>query len=279
MVNETNETSAQSSDRSFYLIILALIVGMGFYISYDMDQRYGSTAGTAAGTEGSQPVEAAETATPVIVGIEKVETVIIKPVAEIPATETTPEAVVVKKIVQETTVTTLVIPVAEEKAAPETAQLPVAVETEAEVKPAPEVAPALDAEPAPAPVVTAPPAPQKVMENMADKMDNTMLQATDSIANVMAAPVTNPADAAEIVAESVPDAAQPIQAFNPYDRPYQDNYYAPQRPYGSSYKNRNRSRSSPYRYNPYRNNPFRNSPYRNRYDYNPYPQPAAPAAE
>ncbi|MCK5647546.1 MAG: hypothetical protein KAI22_01590, partial [Gammaproteobacteria bacterium] len=51
MDKETNNSasdSAQSSDMSFYVIMLALIVCMGFYISYDMEQRYASDSSTSA---------------------------------------------------------------------------------------------------------------------------------------------------------------------------------------------------------------------------------------
>jgi len=44
-VDNVNANSAsQSSDMSFYVFMLAIIVGMAFYISYDMEQRYGTSA-------------------------------------------------------------------------------------------------------------------------------------------------------------------------------------------------------------------------------------------
>ncbi len=42
MLNQTNNNSTQSSDMSFYVIILAMIVAMAFYISSDIKQRYES---------------------------------------------------------------------------------------------------------------------------------------------------------------------------------------------------------------------------------------------
>ena len=166
MDNEASNTPAEVSDKSFYLIMLAMIVGMGLYISYDMDRRYGSDndvagskvttdssdssaegseitaegsgfaegsgsadgSGSAAGgseytakdsgsADGStaivenKPTQASELLAPVIVNIEKVKSVEVKPVAEIPATETNSEAIAVEKTVQETSVTTAVVAV------------------------------------------------------------------------------------------------------------------------------------------------------------------------
>ena len=96
--SNTESKTGQSSDKSFYVIMLALIVGMGFYINYDMEQRYGSTSSSAAAPMvGSEPAQE-QISTPVFVDIEKVKTVEVKPVAVIPAT--TPEAVVIEQIEQ-----------------------------------------------------------------------------------------------------------------------------------------------------------------------------------
>ena len=216
----------QSSDKSFYLIMIAMVVGMGFYISYDMDQRYGASSGsTPANNEVSEPQAKAAPATPVVVGIEKAKSVEIKPVAEVPATETTPEAVVVKKVEQDTTVTTAVVPVA----APEAQKVAVpapAAESQA-VMAAPEVvspaAPAVEPQPGTASEVVAAPVVEET-------------------------PVSTETAA---VAEAQTPAAEQAQDYNPYGYPYgyqyQRNYYQ-QQPYRNPYYYQNRN---PYGYNPY----------------------------
>jgi len=67
MVNQTNNAthSAQSSDMSFYIIILAMIVAMAFYISSDIKQRYGSPVESS--------VQQIETSKSVVVSVEKIE--------------------------------------------------------------------------------------------------------------------------------------------------------------------------------------------------------------
>ncbi len=80
-----SDTNKQSSDANFYLVMLAIIIVMVFYISYDMDNRYDSA---------NVIIEAQTEAAPVIVEVE------VAPVVEVaPAPEPTPvvEAIVIKK--------------------------------------------------------------------------------------------------------------------------------------------------------------------------------------
>ncbi len=222
----TSSEAAQSSDMSFYVIMLALIVGMGFYISYDSEQRYGETNSIAATQDDSAQDAALQ---PVIVSIEKVKTVDIKPVAVIPATETASGAVIVEKVEQKTIITKAVIEVEEAAATEEVAAKAVPVE----IKP-----------------VAAAPAPMPSVLPMVESMMQT--------ADVVAAPVVK---AAEEVTETVTQAAveaapapiaQPAQVYNPYGYQYgqpQNNYYQPQPQYGNPYGN---PYNNPYGYgNPY----------------------------
>ena len=101
-----NSSGSASSDMSFYVIMLGIIVGMAFYISSDIEKRYGSA-------ETAQTVVDA----PVVISVAETDSVMIKPIADIPATDTTPEAVIVKKIEQKTIVTTALVPVKEAAAA------------------------------------------------------------------------------------------------------------------------------------------------------------------
>ncbi|NOQ79231.1 MAG: hypothetical protein GQ546_07500, partial [Gammaproteobacteria bacterium] len=215
-------SASQSSDMSFYVIMLAIIVGMAFYISYDMEQRYG----TSADNSSSIAVE------PVVVSVKKVVTVEVKPVAEIPATETTPDAVVVEKTEKKTVVTTVVVPFdsgvivipAAEKAKVEEAKADVTKIEEVKVQ-------AAKVEAA-APIVS-----DKVAEKTAPgvlPIVDTMMQTVE----IMTEPAVEAAQAAADVVQSAPAQAAP--AYNPYDyqygRPYQG-YQQPQQPqqYGNPY--------------------------------------------
>ncbi len=101
-----------SSDSGFYMVLLALVVGMGFYISYDINQRYGDESLVYGNADSGAAVDIkALPNAPVIVNIEKIKTVEVVPVATVPATEDTPEAVVVEKVIRKTTVTTAIVPV------------------------------------------------------------------------------------------------------------------------------------------------------------------------
>lgn len=260
MDKETNNSasdSAQSSDMSFYVIMLALIVCMGFYISYDMEQRYGADISTTADSTDSTVAQDAQepVSQPVVVGVEKLSTVEVKPVAAVPATETTPQAIVVEKVEQETVVTTAVVPVEAAVVKNESETAPEVVEKKAvadkPVQPSSLMMPIIESAKQAVEVVTAP-----------------VVQAAETVAETTEA-------ATEIITEPAP-VVQPVQAYNPYDNQYgqpQNNYYQqPQygNPYGNQYGN-------PYgnQYNNQYGNPYGNQ-YNNPYGYgnNPYQQPA-----
>ena len=223
----TESKTGQSSDMSFYVIMLALIVGMGFYISYDMEQRYGSTSSSAAAPMDSEPAQEGIQA-PVVVNIEKVKTVEVKPLAVIPATETTPEAVVVEKIVP--------------------------VEEKSEVV----IAPVVQKVAAPLSPPAASPSPSSLMMPV---MESAM-QAAD----VVAAPVVEAVT--DVVAEPVAEPAQAYNPYGyQYGQP-QNNYYQPQygNPYGNPYSNQYGNPYGNQYGNPYSNqygNPYGygNNPY------------------
>ena len=246
--------SAQSSDMSFYVIMLALIVAMGFYISYDSSQRYGT--GTSSSADSSLTGSAQELAIePVIISIEKVKTVEIIPVAVIEATESTPEAVIVEKVEQKTVVTTAVIPVED---IVKTEAAPVVENVES--------VPVIVAEPK-APAVTAPAATQSmipamdIMMQAAKDAATPVIEAVEKVAEKTEAAVTE--TVAEPVMPVMPTpvvqvpAPQPEQAYNPYGYQYgqpQNNYYQQQPQYGNPYGNPYGNQyGNPYGYG---NNPY-----------------------
>ena len=115
-------TTPPASDSRFYMVMLALIIAMGFYISYDINQRYGDEPLLNSNTNNGGASDVAPKL-PVVVNIEKIKTVEVVPLATIPATDNSPEAVLVEKKVKNTTVSTALIPVnkaAEEAAAAQT---------------------------------------------------------------------------------------------------------------------------------------------------------------
>ena len=252
----SGDNAPQSSDMSFYVFMLAIIVAMAFYISYDMEQRYGSGA-AVSGTTAAEAISE-----PIVISVEQVNSVEIKPVAEIPATETTPEVIVVEKTEQKTTVTTAAIPV-QEAAAP--------VETE---KAAPEVTdPAADTIPMfDSMIQTIEKITTPVIEKAEEVVNDIIQPAPPAPATVVKAPeAVQPASIP--AAQPLPEATPAAPDYNPYAdqygrRPYQD-YQQPQQygnPYGNPY-------NSPYNNNPY-NNQY-NNPYANPYGYgNPYQQPS-----
>lgn len=234
----SNTTKGNSSDSTFYLVMLAAIVAMGFYISDDMGKRYGSKEGAADGNITNEQIH---TAQPVIVNIEKVISVEVKPVAEIPAGETTPEAVVVEKTVQETTTTTAIVPVADVKV-PQAASKPISTVE-----------------------VTKPAAIEQAVQ-LEDTVKTIIFKPVKSAFDSI--PVESATTAVEaastMMADPVPvrQAAQQYQQYQQYSQPYQGgNYYQPQ-PYQQPYSN------------PYNNNPYAN-PYDSGYNpgYNSYQQP------
>ncbi len=253
----SGDNAPQSSDMSFYVFMLAIIVAMAFYISYDMEQRYGSGA-AVSGTTAAEPV---------VISVEQAISVEIKPVAEIPATATTPEVIVVEKTEQKTIVTTAIVPVQE-------AAAPVEAEVVVEEKAAPEVTtPAADTIPM-----------FDSMIQTIEKITTPVVEKAEAVVNDIIQPAP-PAPAAVVkapeevqpapvpVAQSIPEATPAAPDYNPYAdqygrRPYQD-YQQPQQygnPYGNPY-------NSPYNNNSY-NNQY-NNPYANPYGYgNPYQQPS-----
>ncbi|MCU7801061.1 MAG: hypothetical protein KZQ70_13215, partial [gamma proteobacterium symbiont of Lucinoma myriamae] len=185
-------SASQSSDMSFYVFMLAIIVGMAFYVSYDMEQRYGTSADTtssiAVEPEAAPVTKAA--AKPVAVSVEKVV-----------AVEASPDAVAVEKTEQKTAVSTTVVPfdsgiivIPAVKAKTE----------EAKVKAAAPVVSEKVAEktvPVPAPAPAPAPAPLPLIDSMMQTVE------------VIAAPVV---DAAEVVTEAIPAPQPAAPAYNPY---------------------------------------------------------------
>lgn len=76
-----SNTSKQPSDSNFYLVMLAAVVGMGFYVSYDVDKRYGSSTAAVEAQPEAAPI-------PVVVEVEVVTEVVETP----PVVETAPAA-------------------------------------------------------------------------------------------------------------------------------------------------------------------------------------------
>jgi|GEM_PF-2607720 len=290
----TANANKGSSDMSFYVVMLAIIVAMGFYISNDTEQRYGSsgikTMGdtiTAAQTENSHPQ-------PIVLGVETVNSVNIKPVAEVPAGENTPAAIVIETTEQETVVTTTVVPVqqtAEEETAESASIAP--VDNTAVVEPTPAVE-AVVVEVAPAPIAVTEPIVQATQaepvaaEPEARPMLESMLQTVEVITapvvekvNTVVQSIQPQAPATQTVQAPV-SVAQPTapmsnnSAANPYANPYYGRpypgYQQPQQQYGNPYNQQPQQQyGNPYG-NPYNQQPY-NNPYANPYG-NPYQQPA-----
>ena len=184
-------TQNSSSDMSFYIIMLALIAGMAFYISNDMEKRYASA-------ETAQPASE-----PVVISVAETGSVVIKPIVDIPATETTPEAVIVKKVEQKTIVTTALVPVKEEVSVAELEPFVIAQPKST---------------PAPAPAAS-----------IVETMINTVEQATSPMV--------------EAVTEAVqPEAAVTKPMADAYQQGYRDGFSkgyqkASRQQYGNSYNN------------------------------------------
>ncbi len=176
-----------SSDMSFYIIMLALIAGMAFYISNDMEKRYASAETAQSASE------------PVVISVAETGSVVIKPIVDVPATETTPEAVIVKKVEQKTIVTTALVPVKEE--------VPVA-----------EAEPVVMAQPKSAPAAS-----------IVETMINTVEQATSPIVEA----VTETVQPEAAVTKPMADAYQ--QGYRDgFSKGYQK---ASRQQYGNSYNN------------------------------------------
>lgn len=234
----SNTAKRNSSDSTFYLVMLAAIVAMGFYISDDMGKRYGSKEGAA---DSNITNEQNQTAQPVIVNIEKVISVEVKPMAEIPAGEAAPEAVVVEKTVQEMTTTTAIVPVADIKD-PQAASKPIS--TVEVTKPA-ATDPAVQLEDSVKTIIFKP--VKSAIESIPVESATTAVEAASAM---MADPVP------------VRQAVQQYQQYQQYSQPYQGYQgYQPQ-PYQGQGGN--------YYQQPY-SNPYNNNPYGNPYDsgYNP----------
>lgn len=242
----SSNTSNQASDKSFYLIMLAIVVGMGFYVSYDMNQRYdesqsASTApSTSTGAEDTVKTQAPVVITgdiPVVINVDKTKPETAKPVSEIPAPETTATKDIVDEKVQQTPQVSSTVPVEENK-----------VEEEKQVS---------------ATNVVTPPVELKAEEPATAAEEPPVAQeSTTTHPEVVAAPVVEEVPAAETTAttmtDTVPSASQPVPdnyyPYGYYRRPYQGNYY--QQPRNPYYQNR-----YPY-------------PYGYGYGSNPYQQPA-----
>ncbi len=254
----SNTTKGNSSDSTFYFVMLAEIIAMGFYISDDMKKRYGSEEAAADSNSNSEQNQTTE---PVIVNIEKVISVEVKPVAEITAGEGTPQAVVVEKTVQETTTTTAIVPVT----------VPIS-----EVK-----MPEAGSNQTSTIEVTRPAAAEKEI-----KLEDTVKHVVEPVKSAInSIPVESAATAVEAAStmmnNSVPvrQAAQEYQhyqqqfqqQYQQYGQPYQGgSFYQPQPYQPQSYQ----GQGGNYYQQPY-NNPYskqyNNKPYANPYDsnYNP----------
>ncbi len=250
----SGNSSSQTSDMSFYVFMLAIIVGMAFYISYDMKQRYGTTSSTSITAEPSAAQEPSVAQEPVVVSVETVKTVAVQPVADVPVTETTPEAVVVEKVEHATVVTTAVVPVVEAK--------------EALVKDAPKATPVKEAAAATDSQAHAMP----MIETMAKSVDVITAPVVETVEVIKEAVSPKQAVKQEAVKKETPkqalkqvpvarQAAAP--AYNNYANPYQG--YQPQ--YGNPYQGGYQQQPQQQYGNPYAN------PYANPYGYgNPYQQ-------
>jgi len=226
----SNNTNEESSDSNFYLTMLAAIVGMGFYISYDVEKRYGAAVSTST--------------SPVVVEsvVEKTQPPILPEAVEMVIEET---PLVPEQVVEEKTVVAEPEPVAKESIVETTrpaekSVTPVGVK---EVK-------ATEVEKAVAPVVSEIETTTKMMTDaVATEAAETMKQATKYIPVPVPVPVAVPTTQRVIIKSEEP-AYQPYA--QPYGRPYQrgGNYYQQQNPYNSPYGN---YYQQPYGggYNPY----------------------------
>jgi len=292
--DNTNTAEDVSSDMSFYVIMLAIIVAMAFYISYDMEKRYSASSQQAKKTvvlgpdltpivvTKSEPKKMVE-AKPEVISVEKIKTVEIKPVADIPATESTPEAVIVEKTEQKTVVTTAVVAVpekaekvpapVEKTSAPVTEVAPV---VKVEVKPAEKAAVKEHAEPkvTPAaekaePVVATIEKPAAIQQVSTPKpevqpMVTTMAESMKTMTAPVAKAVETVADKAKPVMPAQTQQAyqnsyqQAQQYANPYNYPpygYDNQGYQNQGYQNQGYQNQG------YEYQGYQNQPYYGNPY------------------
>ncbi len=95
MVNPTN----QSSDMSFYVIMLAIIVAMAFYVFSDIKQRNDSKTERSTQTQTLQSIE------PVVISIEQVRS----PSTIEPKIETTQKVMAIKTVKQQLSPTIMTI--------------------------------------------------------------------------------------------------------------------------------------------------------------------------
>ena len=191
-----SNTNKSSSDSNFYLIMLALIIVMGFYISYDIDKRYGS----------SVAVETQPEVTPA------------------------PAAVVVDVVVAP-----IAVPVVEEKPAPVIVEVKDETVEVAEAKPAVEEKPVVEEKPAEAaaPLVEAPApaAVQPIHEAVAVEAEKVINTVTRYIP--IPVPVPVPVPVKQETAPAYQNYGQPNQRGNYYQQAPQNSYNSP---YGNYYQ-------------------------------------------
>lgn len=271
--------TVKSSDKNFYIILIAMVVAMALYISYDMEQRYGSGKMDAVTTSpdqknGQEPIvqesNAPKTSAqePIVISVEKKKTIAVNPLTEIPATEQAPEAMVVEKIVEQQTVSTAIVPTAE----PPVDTIKQSTE-DTKAKP----------DSAAIPVVTG--VVNEMEKQYKDAVNTAAKKASKSVSAPVAEQTGNEVTVFEksATASATTSADMPAPAYNaygyPYGRPYQRNYYQPQGAYRNPYYNQNRNpyRSEPgYGYGSQSGYGYGNQSgygYGSRYGYNPYQQP------
>ncbi|MCU7833956.1 MAG: hypothetical protein KZQ83_01795 [gamma proteobacterium symbiont of Taylorina sp.] len=224
----SNEANNESSDSNFYLTMLAVVVGMGFYVSYDVEQRYGSSN---ASTTEVQPVVIpvlVETA-PAEVAPALIETTIVEAtIVEIKSVAVDSEpAVEEAKLAESQPVEEAVVPVKEVKV------------KQAEV-----------AKPA-TPVAEVETTAKSMNEAAATEVADVIKTITKYVPVPVPVPVAVPTTQRVIIKTEPPVESDYQSYYPPYGQSYQGgNYYQPQNPYNSPYGNY--QQQQPYGgYNPY----------------------------
>ena len=263
----------QSSDKGFYLIMTAMVVGMGFYVSYDMDKRYGANTTVVKAVEQTEPdtrvVPVVVGDIPIVVATEKSsetsEKAAVVEAVDKQESVTAEKPVETEKQQQASSVVLETVPV-ETAAAPETQQsapapaleaVTPAVEESELATPAPPAAATEEAATAMETAAeTSPAADDVVAAPVVEPAPASVTEATESSTSTPTTPATTAATVENNAAGQEPSAYYPY-GYN-YGRPYQGGYY--QQPYGYD-------RSYYYQY-------------RNPYGYGyPYQQPPTTPAE
>jgi hypothetical protein len=284
----TSTGTSQSSDKGFYIMMLALIVGMGFYVNYDIQQRYGNQSAPNVASDANesnptidapkenvtnQPAQeniAQKAVQPVANENVSTNTVTsqVSEVATVVETAAAPQNVkITPKTVQQETIAASQAAVQQPAFAP-TVEVSTnqSAETIAQATPAAPVnaeAPAMSNTQTITEVQVAMQEEVKVEATVTQEapVTNQTVQTTSSQSDTTSAPTVENTQPVAATATTPTTATQQAsyQPYNPYGYQYQygnNPYYYQQQGYGTSNNNYyNQGYYYPYGYNPYQQAP------------------------